>query len=158
MNRKVWLIFAHNAKKIISKIFCYFFQVKPCVSVLSLGKHGKKYVDRRPVYEFSNPFRLYYCAVHRGSNFLNFLSLIIYDLFYFNFGYHSRWKGKFMKRGKRCWPVDTLNLILTNGIQSLNVVRDMITRNNLNFLKLSEQNLSQVYRTEIFVFRSSFFK
>ena len=50
----------------------------------------------------------------------------------------------------------TLNLILTNGIQSLNVVRDMITRNNLNFLKLSEQNLSQVYRTEIFVFRYLF--
>ena len=63
-----------------------------------------------------------------------------------------------MKRGKRCCPVDTLNLILTNGIQSLNVVRDMITRNNLNFLKLSEQNLSQVYRSEIFVFCLSFFK
>ena len=37
-----------------------------------------------------------------------------------------------MKRGKRCWPLDTLNLILTNGVQSLNVVRDMITRNDLN--------------------------
>ena len=41
-------------------------------------------------------------------------------------------KRKFMKRGKRCWPLDTLNLILTNGVQSLNVVRDMITRNDLN--------------------------
>lgn len=67
-------------------------------------------------------------------------------------------KRKFMKRGKRCWSLDTLNLILTNGVQSLNVVRDMITRNNLNFLKLSEQNLSQVYRSEIFVFCLSFFK
>ena len=104
------------------------------------------------------PFRLYYCVVHRGSNFSSFLSLIIYDLFNFNFGYHSRMKGKIYEKRKRCWPLDTLNLILTNGVQSLNVVRVMITRNNLNFLKLSEQNLSQVYRGEIFVFCSSFFK
>ena len=102
MNRKVWLIFAHNAKKLISKILCYFFQVKPCVSVLSLGKHGKKkYVDSRSVYEFSNPFRLYYSAVHRGLNFSNFLSPIIYDLFNFNFGYHSRKKAKIYEKRKK---------------------------------------------------------
>lgn len=112
----------------------------------------KKYVDRRPVYEFSNPFTLYYCAVHRGLNFSSFLSLIIYDLFNFNFGYHSRMKGKIYEKRKKVLAA------FTNGVQSLNVVRDMITRNNLNFFKLSEQNLSQVYRREIFVFCLSSFK
>ena len=61
----------------------------------------KKYVDSRPVYEFSNPFRLYYSAVHRGLNFSNFLSLIIYDLFNFNFGYYSRKKAKIYEKGKK---------------------------------------------------------
>lgn len=61
----------------------------------------KKYVDRRAVYEFSNSFTLYYFAVHRGLNFSSFLSLIIYDLFNFNFGYHSRTKEKIYEKRKK---------------------------------------------------------
>ena len=47
------------------------------------------------------PFRLYYYVVHRGSNFSSFLSLIIYDLFNFNFGYHSRKKAKIYEKRKK---------------------------------------------------------
>ena len=47
------------------------------------------------------PFRLHYCVVHRGSNFSGFLSLVIYDLFNFNFGYHSRMKGKIYEKRKK---------------------------------------------------------